>query len=176
MRTVAELTNLDKSKLKNEKKISYAFIVLVISVGLLFNLSYLIAFKEKLSFKSLIFIDLMFAIIPILIYYLMNKKINKDLKSNTKVITLVKIDEKIVVNTEEAGSGVLYIPILGELFPRLWGQKMKDIETYYLLIKGFRHEVDREFYESVNIGEEVERHSSKYSKTFLGFSKAEFFE
>lgn len=176
MRTVAVLTNEDKVKIKFEKRFSYVLIILVLSVGLLFNLSYFIAFNDQLSLKGLIVIDLALLLIAFLLYFLMNNKLNKDLKSNHKAITLVKVDQKLILKSEEAGSGVLYIPILGYLFPKIWGQKMNNLDVYYLVINGFRYEVDKEFFDTVDEGEQIERHSAKYSKTILGFTKEVYFD
>lgn len=175
MRTVADLTKDDKMKIKFEKRFSYVLILLIISVGLFFNLAYFLAFKDKLGLTGLIIIDLGIGLITVLLYYYMNKKLHKDLKSNSKVITLVKVDQKMKIKSEEAGSGVWFIPILGNLFPKLWSVNMKEVDVYYLVINGFRYEVEKEFFDTIKEGDEIERHTAKYSKILLNFSKQEFF-
>ena len=47
----------------------------------------------------------------------------------------------------ESGSGMLYIPILGHFFPKLWGQKMRRIKRYYIVSKeGVRYEINNQDY------------------------------
>jgi len=56
----------------------------------------------------------------------------------------------------EAGSGSLYIPILGDLFPNLWGQKMNPVDKWILVIDNTTYFVDRDIYDRVHEGDSVE--------------------
>lgn len=56
----------------------------------------------------------------------------------------------------EAGSGSLYIPILGDLFPNLWGQKMNPVDKWILIIDNTTYTVNKDFYDSVSEGDSVE--------------------
>lgn len=47
----------------------------------------------------------------------------------------------------EAGSGSLHIPILGDLFPKLFSSEMKPIDRWFLIIRTdalYRYEVTKE--------------------------------
>ncbi|MBB4034381.1 hypothetical protein GGR21_000266 [Dysgonomonas hofstadii] len=56
----------------------------------------------------------------------------------------------------ETGSGSLYIPVLGDLFPNLWGQKMNPVDKWILTIDNMIYTVDKDFYDSVSEGDKVE--------------------
>ena len=56
----------------------------------------------------------------------------------------------------EAGSGSLYIPVLGDLFPNLWGQKMNPVDKWILVIDNTTYPVDKEFYDRVSECDSVE--------------------
>ena len=64
--------------------------------------------------------------------------------------------EKKIEEGYEAGSGTLNIPILGDLFPKVWGQEMKKIYKYYIFTEKYRYAVDEEVYNSLNIGDEFD--------------------
>ena len=64
-----------------------------------------------------------------------------------------KVVSKKVVKSFEAGSGALYIPILGDLFPKLWGQKMKGSNKYFIFTEKFKYEVNEEDYNKLNEGD-----------------------
>ena len=56
----------------------------------------------------------------------------------------------------EAGSGSLYIPVLGDLFPNLWGQKMNPVDKWILVIDNTTYPVDKDFSDRVSEGDSVE--------------------
>lgn len=66
----------------------------------------------------------------------------------------------------EAGSGSLYIPILGDLFPSLFGQKMKAIDRWFTLVKIgdeiYKYEIDSSLYNEINKDDAVMIEIDKY--------------
>lgn len=62
------------------------------------------------------------------------RKIRSDIKTG-KTIAKNVVAKSVVMNKEdvEAGSGALYIPILGDLFPKLFGQKMNRTFISYII-------------------------------------------
>lgn len=61
-------------------------------------------------------------------YYALTRKIRLDLSEQG--LELIAVEEPYTVaeyKDYEAGSAVLFIPILGNLFPRLWGAKMCEV-------------------------------------------------
>lgn len=61
-----------------------------------------------------------------------------------------KVVRKKVEKSFEAGSGELYIPILGDLFPKLWGQKINEKYKYLVFTEKYRYEVGEEDYSILN--------------------------
>lgn len=66
--------------------------------------------------------------------------------------------DKEFVKDYEAGSGSLHIPILGDLFPKLFSSTMKPINRWFLIVdvdKVYRYEVSEEVYNAVSIQDKV---------------------
>jgi len=165
-----ELTKENKKTLKYEKRIGFVFSGLVIAFGALFSLVYIVSNNEK---SWLLFTSINFGLIGLsyLIAFSMNRKINKDLRAGIKVVRTEKVEKKMSKIDYEAGSGALFIPILGNLFPKLWGHKMKEYSKYTLVIEGVGHDVEKELFDSVVEGDLIEIHNSKNSNIFLEFTK-----
>ena len=165
-----ELTKENIKTLKNEKRIGFVFAGLVIAFGSLINLVYIVANHEK-NWLLLLLIDLGIVGLSYLIAFSINRKINNDLRAGVKVIKKEKIEKKKHEIDYEAGSGVLYIPILGNLFPKLWGHRMKAYSKYILVIKGVAHDVEKELFDSIVEGNLIEIHEAKHSGIVLEFKK-----
>ena len=70
------------------------------------------------------------------------KKKNLSFKKKEIIIAYIFYSDDV-----ESGSGMLYIPILGHFFPKLWGQKMRRIKRYYIVSKeGVRYEINNQDY------------------------------
>ena len=98
----------------------------------------------------------------------MNRKINKDLKSEKKLIETKTVEKKEKTIDYEVGSGSLYIPVLGKLFPKIWGQEMKSYEVLRLTIDGEKYSVGKDIFDNVKEGDSIELHWSYYGEIFLG--------
>ena len=72
---------------------------------------------------------------------------NKDIKR--------KIEKKIIEPGYEPGSGAMYIPILGDLFPKLFGPKMREIPHYFIIADNKKYQVKEELYKNLNKGDEL---------------------
>ena len=170
-----ELTKENIKTLKYEKRIGFVFAGIILAFGLLFNL-FFIATKLAKSYEKdelliLIAIDLLIVGLSYLTASTMNRKINKDLREGIKIVRIEKIDKKNHIIDYEAGSGSLYIPGLGDLFPKLWGQEMRSYSKYVLTIKGIENNVEKELFDNVKEGDLIEVHDSKHSDIFLEFKK-----
>ena len=166
-----QLSEKDKKTIKSEKRIAYIFSIIVFSFGALFNLVFILESSQDL--KLLLSIDVGILLICFMIIFFMNRKYNADLKEMTKIVKIKQVIMKYQEISHEAGSGVLYIPILGDLFPKLWGQKMKPIQSYYLNIDNYRNEIEKELYDTIEDGNFVEMHYAKNSGFLLTISKFE---
>ena len=165
-----KLTKENIKTLKYEKRIGFVFAGLIIAFGALMNLFVIISNPEK-NWLLLLLIDLGIVGLSYLVVFSMNRKINRDLREGIKVVKTEKIEIKKSEIDYEVGSGALYIPILGDLFPKLWGHKMKEYSKYILVINGVGHNVEKELFDSVIEGGLIEVHDSKYSDVFLEFKK-----
>lgn len=58
--------------------------------------------------------------------------------------------DALVANTEG------YIPILGQLFPKIWGKKMEVSPHYYIEVEGDTYIIDEQTYYTLEEGENVE--------------------
>jgi hypothetical protein len=169
--TIRQLSEKDKKAIKFEKRIAYIFSVFVFLFGLLFNLYFILAeLQDSGDLKLLLSIDVGILLICYMIIFFMNRKYNADLKENTKIVKVKQVITKYQETSYEAGSGVLYIPILGNLFPKLWGQKMRPLPTYYFNIDNYRNEIEEELYDMVKDGDLVEMHYAKNSNLLLAIT------
>ena len=167
-----KLTKENIKTLKYEKRIGFVFAGLIIAFGALINLFIIVSSPEK-NWLLLLLIDLCIVGLSYLVAFSMNRKINRDLREGIKVVKTEKIEIKKSEIDYEVGSGALYIPILGDLFSKLWGHKMKEYSKYILIINGVGHTVEKELFDSVIEGGLIEVHNSKYSDIFFEFKKVE---
>ena len=162
-----KLTTEDRKAIKYEKRIGFVFSGMILTLGVIGNLIYLSSNENKIIYP-LIFINLAVITICILIPYVANRKYNMDLKNGEKFVKIEKIQRKEKQIDYEAGSGSLYMPILGSLFPKFWGQKMKKIPKTNLIINNARYSVENELFEKVREGDDIKMYYSKYSEILLG--------
>ena len=150
----------DIKAIKYEKRFG-----VIISVGILFlvaigNLYALTNTEANTDLTKLILIDLAVIIASMTITYFINKKFNLDLKEGHKKIIIEKVEKKEDKLSYEAGSGSLYI-----------GQEMKESTIFYLIIKGFKHDVEKNLYDSLKEGDNVNMYYTRHSEILLGIEK-----
>lgn len=167
------LTEKDIKILKYEKRIGYVFSGLILCFGGLFNLIYFILTKVNPEYLMLGLINFGIVLLSLFVCYSINKKVNLDLQKNTKQLIPFNIVEKIEEKSYEAGSGAMFIPILGNLFPKLWGQEMRESMKYFIVSEKRKHEVEKEVYDYCKKGDTIFVHTAVHSETVLNFSKAE---
>jgi len=161
-----KLTDKDFKTIRYEMRMGYIFSLFILAFGGLFNLVYIVVNSDN-NWLLLGLIDGLIVGFSIGLFFLVNRKLIKDLKEGTKIIRLEKVLSKERQTSYEAGSGKLHIPILGDLFPKLWGQEMKPKEQFSFIINGFRYEVSDDVFHQVNENENVEMHYSLHSGTLL---------
>jgi len=161
-----DLTRENVKKLKTEKRIGFVFSGLIIAFGALINLVIIVSNDEG-GWLLPFLIALGIVGLSYFVAFSVNRKINKDLRVGKKEIKTEIVENKAHKIDYEVGSGVLYIPVLGDLFPKLWKPKMNEYSKYILTIKGVEYDVVKEFFENVTVGETIEIHNSKYSGILL---------
>lgn len=166
-----ELIDKDRKILKYERRIGFVFSGLILCFGGFFNLFYFMLNKSEHDYLMISLIDLGVLILAYFVCKRINLKVNRDLKDNTKELFKKKVEKKMEEKSYEAGSGTLYAPILGELFPKLWGQKMREATKYYVFSSDSRYEVDKDVYNDLKKDTDFYVHFAKNSETVLSFSK-----
>lgn len=114
---------------------------------------------------------LIFFIAGIYLTRFVNRKINKDLKEKQFYNRQLTISKKTVQTDVEPGSGQLYIPILGSWCAKLWGQKMKQVDHYYLLCDGGQIEVEKSLYDCLDEGDTVNLFFTMHARSLLDVKK-----
>ena len=168
-----ELTDKDRKVLKYERRIGFVFSGLIICFGGLFNLFYFVLNKTGQDYLMVSFIDLGILLLAYFICNRVNLKVNRDLKDNRKELLKKRVVKKIEEKSYEAGSGTLYIPILGDLFPKLWGQKMRETRRYYVFTSDSKYEVEKDVYDDLKKDTDFYVHFAKHSYTVLNLTKNE---
>jgi hypothetical protein len=74
-----------------------------------------------------------------------------------------KVVSKKIEKSYEGGSGSLHIPFLGDLFPKLFSQEMKESFKYYVFTKKHRYEVEKHDYDRLQIGVDFDERLSIYN-------------
>lgn len=161
------LTEKEIKTIKYEKRIAYVFSGFILVSAALYNLYYFVT-NKNIDIIWVILINFGLFVLSILIPELMNRKYNLDIKSGKKIVRTATIQQIETEISYEAGSGMLYIPILGNLFPKIWGQNMRPTEKLYFVINNFRYEVDKEKLSEAKIDDTIEMYYSEHSKTLLG--------
>lgn len=165
-----KLSSEDIKELKYEKRFGFIFPAMIIAFAVLLNTLYFLTQPEP-NMVYVILINTAVVLLSLLLNYKMNHKLNMDLREGIKIPKRAKVQNKEHTTSSEAGSGMLYIPILGDLFPQLWGQKMRPKGYYSLIINNARYEVDKNIYESVSQGDQVDIYYAENSNSQLGIEK-----
>lgn len=165
------LTEKDKQAIRLEKRIGFVFGIIVIMAGII--ALFLISYYRDFSWPALsvMLASFLVAATAIFVAARMNRKYNRDLKEDKRVAKTGVVQLKEEAVDYEAGSGVLYIPILGDLFPKLWGQKMSKLQKYNLIIDNHRFTVAKELFDSIEEGDEVTMYYPACSDTLLGIER-----
>lgn len=163
------MNNLTKQEIeiiKQEMKVAYVFSILLFCGVALFDLVYYLiqGFDSVLVFVTILILGLC-----ILIPYLMNKNYNKDIRAGIKHIEIARVQDKECSDTYEAGSGNLYIPGLGDLFPKLWGSHPRHSLVYHLTVNNTRYMTEEDIYRKANIGDNIEMYFTLHSRILIGF-------
>ncbi|MFC4673663.1 hypothetical protein [Dysgonomonas termitidis] len=162
------LTEHDIKIIRDEMRIGFIFSSLFLFADLLFNFVYYIEYGIDIC---LILVNIGILSLCILIPFFMNKNYRKDLDAGEKIVELGKIQIKECKKSYEAGSGNLYIPILGNLFPKLWGSQPRLSLLCYLVINNVRYKVDDDFYNKVNEEEIIKMYFTIHSHMMIGFEQ-----
>lgn len=76
------------------------------------------------------------------------------------------VEYKEYFTDSEAGSGSLYVPILGDIFPNLFGQKMKPMDRWFVFVhienSLYKYEIEKDIYDQILIGDKVSIGTDKY--------------
>lgn len=162
------LTPEEIKEIKYNKRFGYILSVVVIVCGT--TTVFVCSQIETIKLSNIRIFELTFLTFGLsaLVLYVMNRKLNMDLRFKERLVETKRIDNRKKLVDYEVGSGSLYIPLLGDLFPKIWGQEMKGKKKFRLTIDGENYDVEEDLFNAVNEGDEIELHWSFYGEVFLG--------
>jgi len=151
------ITENDIKTLKYEKRMGYIFATPFFAFGILFSVV-LFATTHETNWTLFFLVNLSTFPLGYLIAFFRNRKINKDLRTGTKMVTIGKITRKEHQIDYEVGSGSL-------------GQEMKAYSKYVLTVNGIEYNVEKELFDTVEEVDFIEVHEAKYSEVLLGLAE-----
>lgn len=162
MKTNREQMNL----LRGRARQGYLLALLFILIGGLFNIYFVVTLPDKPF--ALLSVNIALLLLCMATIYLKNKNIYKNLKEKESLLYKEQIIRKEEIQDAEVGSGSLYIPFLGDLFPKRWGLPMNKFSKYKICVQSREIDVNKDTYEKLNEKELVTLCYAKHSKVFLG--------
>lgn len=171
MHKIRELTHQDRQVLKREKRIGYVIGGMIICFGGMFNLYCYISGHYNSYFEMITLANLAIIAMAIFVGSRINRRVRWDLADNTKELLQRTVVKKTEEKTYETGSGALHTPILGDLLPKLFSQKMRMLMKYTIHTEDGRFVVTKEQYKSMKKGSAIAVHIAIHSRTVLGFSE-----
>jgi len=162
-----QLTEKDIKDLKYQCRMGYIlpfliFILGSIIVGSIYELNFTTN-NNGLNFKIDFLISMVFAIISLLVSYIINKKYYSDLRNNEKESEIKIIQRKTEKKDYEAGSGNM------TTLPH--DNPMKEFIRYDFIIDYTNYRVDKELFELCSNGDEVLFFYAPKSKYLLSIEK-----
>jgi len=146
-----KLTKEDIKKLNYQKRPGFVVSIAIFILGLIMTLTAISVYENNELYTLLIF--LVTIIISGIVAYLMIGKYQKDISNKEKILEVKTIQKKESITDYEAGSGSMYL-----------GQKMNAFDKYSIIIENTRFDVDKDFYETCNAGDDVTFHIAPKSK------------
>ncbi len=142
----------------------------IILVGIVFLVCYLAEGSLGANINLFYAISAIIVTLSLLQYAISTSKLRKDLRAMDSISREVTVTELRPIENVEAGSGMLYIPILGNLFPKLWGQNMNSSSRLRLSTnEGEYFDIDSN--SEVNVGDKLILVIAKRSNTLLEIRK-----
>ncbi len=120
---------------------------------------------EKMFMMALFFVPALILTLFAVRYF--TKNIRSDIRSGNTRIRISEVKSILEEKNAEAGSGSLYIPVLGSLFPNLFGERMRSQEVKYIItLENEKFEIPPET--KVAVHEPVKIYFSEKSDMYLG--------
>lgn len=160
------LTKEDIRKINYEKRSGFVFSGFVIATCMLLNFVYFIV-QEEVDWTLFYGINSAILIISVIIVFLINRKYRRDLNEGIRILRKGIIEKKENSISYEVGSGSIEIPLLGSLFPKIWGQKMGSSDKYIFIISGIPYETDKDLFNRVQEGDSIKMYYTKFSEILL---------
>ncbi|MDN4753264.1 hypothetical protein QYZ87_01755 [Porphyromonadaceae bacterium W3.11] len=162
------MNTMDTKRLLNDALSPYTAIASVMA-GITVLLWLVIIMTMSLSAEQRIWgtvIMISLCLIIFLVYEKTTKKLQRDRRNNDVELIPIEHSDIFVKKEAVAGSGAMYIPILGRLFPKLWGPKMTIVDiTYANGLDGKQYRIIQD----ANKGEQLYKVEGRTSNVHLGF-------
>ena len=162
------LSQKDIKTIRSEKRMGYVFASLVFTTGAF--VSMVLALLMPGALVPVVITILATLALSILVMFVINRKHNLDIRNGYKQLKQAILFEKEKTVSYEAGSGMLYIPILADIVPKWWGQKMRPSDKFYFIVEGEQYEVDEDIYNKVEPQSPIGMCYTSVGNNFLGIS------
>ena len=163
-----KLNERDKQFINYQMRAGKMIAVMVFSFGGFYNIFYFAIPDFQISDIYILTVDVVIVLLSIFIWNRINRKYRQDLEEDMKVVKKGKVQKKESYTSHETGSGSLHIPVLGNLFPKLFSIKMRSKNRYYLIINNTRMRMSEEVYKSAKEGEELDLYYTAVSDIRIG--------
>ncbi|MCK5856935.1 MAG: hypothetical protein KAG64_05565 [Bacteroidales bacterium] len=167
----SRLNELDKKFIRHQMRAGRMLAAFIFFAGGFYNVFYFAIPSFQISNRYILIVDVMVVLLGVFTWNRINRKYRLDLEADVKIVKKAKVQKKESFTSYESGSGSLYIPILGDLFPKLFNLKMKPTGRYYLIINNTRMRFDEASYNSVKEGDEVEVYYTSVSDIRIGIDQ-----
>lgn len=77
--------------------------------------------------------------------------------------TVEKVQRKETFKSYEAGGGTMYIPILSNIFPKLFNNQSKEILKYFIITSNTKYRVNEAIYNKLKVGDRFNSKDSFYA-------------
>ena len=151
-----QLSESDKQFIKYQKRPGIMLAALTFAAGSFYNIFYFAIPDFQISNIFILSFDVFIVLLSFFIWHRINQKYRRDIEADTKIIKKGQVQKKDSYISYETGSASIHIPILGDLFPKLFSIKMRSTDRFYLIINNTRMRVSKEVYHSIKVGDTID--------------------
>ena len=159
------MTNKGRCRLKKALK-ARSFISLLIFIITLIIL-FILALVDHVSFVQLVYLFLIGFILSSFTYFLSNRDVLVDIKTEEVLILSGIIEKKIFVEKQIPANGTMHIDCLGDLLPYYKSKEKVTVTHYALIVNNHSYRVTVDKFKRVKEGMRVDLVFSKRAKVFL---------
>ena len=163
-----QLSKSDKQFITYQMRPGIMIAALIFAAGGFYNIFYFAIPDFQVSNIFILSFDVFIVLLSLFIWSRINRKYREDLEADTKIVKKGTVQKKDSYTSYETGSASIHIPILGDLFPKLFSIKMRSTDRYYLIINNTRMRVSKEVYQNTTVGDTLDLYYTAVSDMRIG--------